>query len=156
MGVDQWLHEILIRYESRTTVQNAIGGGVLGLAVGVAGVYGASWRYPAFRHLTLPFKAFVVTSAGSFTCTFPVLTYVLAPFLSCASHHRGRPSLPRFRNITKSRGAIPSTSCTGAGCSCETKTRPPKTPSMGEGKPLPYRWGIMASLNGSRICHCGP
>lgn len=42
-----------------------IGGGV-GLAVGVGGVILASRRYPAFRGLTLPFRSFLVTSAGTF------------------------------------------------------------------------------------------
>ena len=30
------------------------------------GVYAATARFPAFRHLTLPLKAFLVTSAGTF------------------------------------------------------------------------------------------
>lgn len=41
-------------------------GGTLGLAGGLVGVLAASRRYPAFRSLTLPFRAFLVTSAGTF------------------------------------------------------------------------------------------
>lgn len=41
-------------------------GGSVGLALGLAGVVGASRRYPAFRSLTLPFRTFLVTSAGTF------------------------------------------------------------------------------------------
>ncbi|KAH9906552.1 hypothetical protein F4778DRAFT_726554 [Xylariomycetidae sp. FL2044] len=41
-------------------------GGSLGVALGLAGVMGASRRYPAFRSLTLPFRAFLITSAGTF------------------------------------------------------------------------------------------
>lgn len=41
-------------------------GGVLGLSLGVAGVLGASRRYPAFRGLTLPFRTFLVTSTATF------------------------------------------------------------------------------------------
>ncbi|KAI2628018.1 hypothetical protein GGS26DRAFT_592164 [Hypomontagnella submonticulosa] len=41
-------------------------GGTLGLGVGIAGVIFASRRYPAFRSLTLPFRAFLVTSTGTF------------------------------------------------------------------------------------------
>ncbi|KAL2015704.1 hypothetical protein VTK56DRAFT_5005 [Thermocarpiscus australiensis] len=41
-------------------------GGSAGLALGLAGVVGASRRYPAFRSLTLPFRAFLVSSAGTF------------------------------------------------------------------------------------------
>ncbi|KAI0149758.1 hypothetical protein F4776DRAFT_177472 [Hypoxylon sp. NC0597] len=41
-------------------------GGSLGLATGLVGVLAASRRYPAFRSLTLPFRAFLVTSTGTF------------------------------------------------------------------------------------------
>ncbi|KZM25204.1 Replication factor C, subunit RFC4 [Ascochyta rabiei] len=41
-------------------------GGLIGTAVGAAAVIGASRRYPSFRALTLPFRAFLVTSAGTF------------------------------------------------------------------------------------------
>lgn len=50
----------------RATLKGGIGGCVAGLAVGFAGVYGATLRYPAFRNLTLPLKAFLITSAGTF------------------------------------------------------------------------------------------
>jgi len=49
------------------TLKGGIGGGIAGLAVGLAGVWGATRRYPAFRSLTLPLKAFLVTSSGTFT-----------------------------------------------------------------------------------------
>ncbi|KAI1804731.1 hypothetical protein F4811DRAFT_518894 [Daldinia bambusicola] len=41
-------------------------GGSLGLGVGLLGVVFGSRRYPAFRSLTLPFRSFLVTSAGTF------------------------------------------------------------------------------------------
>ncbi|KAI1334361.1 mitochondrial hypoxia responsive domain-containing protein [Xylariaceae sp. FL0016] len=41
-------------------------GGSLGLSLGILGVMGASRRYPAFRSLTIPFRAFLVTSTGTF------------------------------------------------------------------------------------------
>ncbi|OTB05663.1 hypothetical protein M426DRAFT_72739 [Hypoxylon sp. CI-4A] len=41
-------------------------GGSLGVAAGIAGVMFSSRRYPAFRALTLPFRAFLVTSTGTF------------------------------------------------------------------------------------------
>jgi len=41
-------------------------GGIAGLAVGFGAVYGAGIRYPAFRSLTLPLRAFLVTSTGTF------------------------------------------------------------------------------------------
>lgn len=41
-------------------------GGTSGLALGLGGVFLASRRYPTFAHLTLPFRAFLVTSAGTF------------------------------------------------------------------------------------------
>ncbi|KXG49384.1 uncharacterized protein PGRI_032540 [Penicillium griseofulvum] len=42
-------------------------GGLLGLAGGVAGVLLASRRYHTIRNLTVPMKAFLVTSSGTFT-----------------------------------------------------------------------------------------
>lgn len=50
----------------RETVKGGIGGGIVGLAAGVAGVTAAAARFPAFRHLTLPLKAFLATSSGTF------------------------------------------------------------------------------------------
>lgn len=41
-------------------------GGIVGTAIGAAAVIGASRRYPSFRALTLPFRAFLVTSTGTF------------------------------------------------------------------------------------------
>ncbi|KXX80447.1 Respiratory supercomplex factor 2, mitochondrial [Madurella mycetomatis] len=41
-------------------------GGSVGLALGLAGVVGASRRYQAVRSLTLPFRSFLVSSAGTF------------------------------------------------------------------------------------------
>jgi len=49
------------------TLKGGIGGGLAGLAVGLVGVYGATRRYPAFRGLTLPLKAFLVTSSSTFS-----------------------------------------------------------------------------------------
>lgn len=43
-------------------------GGAAGLSAGLLGVYAASRRYPAFRNLTLPLRAFLVTSSGTFAC----------------------------------------------------------------------------------------
>ena len=52
--------------ENSETLKGGIGGGLAGLTVGFVGVYAATARYPAFRSLTLPLKAFLVTSAGTF------------------------------------------------------------------------------------------
>jgi len=51
---------------ARATLQGGILGGLSGLAVGTLGVLGATRRYPAFNQLTLPLKAFLITSAGTF------------------------------------------------------------------------------------------
>lgn len=48
------------------TLKGGILGSVGGLVVGVAGVSLASRRYHFFRSLTLPLKAFLVTSSGTF------------------------------------------------------------------------------------------
>ncbi|KAK1830007.1 hypothetical protein QBC39DRAFT_373191 [Podospora conica] len=47
-------------------VRGGLIGGSLGLAAGLGGVFIASRRYPAFRGLTLPFRAFLVSSVGTF------------------------------------------------------------------------------------------
>lgn len=49
------------------TVRGGTIGGLLGLSAGAAGVYLASARYPAFRSLSIPFRAFLATSTGTFT-----------------------------------------------------------------------------------------
>lgn len=48
------------------TVRGGLGGGAIGGLAGFAGVWGASKRYPFFNSLTLPFKAFLVVSSGTF------------------------------------------------------------------------------------------
>ncbi|KAG9201833.1 hypothetical protein B5807_06312 [Epicoccum nigrum] len=48
------------------SVKGGVIGGVIGTAIGTAAVIGASKRYPSFKALTLPFRAFLVTSTGTF------------------------------------------------------------------------------------------
>jgi len=48
------------------TVKGGTIGGLIGTAVGAAAVVGASRRYHSFRALSVPFRAFLVTSSGSF------------------------------------------------------------------------------------------
>lgn len=48
------------------TLEGGLLGGVTGLGLDVAGVYGAGVRYPAFRQLTLPLRAFLYTSSATF------------------------------------------------------------------------------------------
>lgn len=48
------------------TVKGGITGGLIGLGVGAAAVYGAHHRFATFRQLTLPLKTFLVTSSGTF------------------------------------------------------------------------------------------
>ncbi|KAJ4146608.1 Replication factor C, subunit RFC4 [Fusarium falciforme] len=47
-------------------VKGGLIGGTIGIGVGVGGVLFASRRYAAFRGLTIPFRTFLVTSAGTF------------------------------------------------------------------------------------------
>ena len=48
------------------TLKGGALGGTVGLALGVGGVFAAAARYPAFRQLTLPLRAFLCTSSATF------------------------------------------------------------------------------------------
>ncbi|KAK5663502.1 hypothetical protein OQA88_3932 [Cercophora sp. LCS_1] len=50
----------------KVVIKGGLVGGSIGLALGLAGVVGASRRYPAFRQLTVPFRSFLVSSTGTF------------------------------------------------------------------------------------------
>lgn len=50
----------------RQTLKGGTIGGLYGLAIGTAGVVFAHRRYHFFRNLTIPLKAFLITSAGTF------------------------------------------------------------------------------------------
>ncbi|KAF2443354.1 hypothetical protein P171DRAFT_389497 [Karstenula rhodostoma CBS 690.94] len=47
------------------TVRGGTVGGLIGLGIGAAAVVGASKRYRSFRALSIPFRAFLITSSGS-------------------------------------------------------------------------------------------
>lgn len=61
-------HAILTRafVSNSSVVKGGSFGGILGLAGGAAGVMLAARRYHTIRNLTLPMKAFLVTSSGTF------------------------------------------------------------------------------------------
>jgi len=48
------------------TLKGGILGGLVGLGVGAAAVTAAHHRFPTFRSLTIPMKAFLITSSGTF------------------------------------------------------------------------------------------
>jgi len=50
----------------RETLKGGTVGGISGLALGTVGVLAASRRYAFFRGLTIPLRAFLITSAGTF------------------------------------------------------------------------------------------
>ncbi|KAI5863014.1 hypothetical protein GGS23DRAFT_48172 [Durotheca rogersii] len=54
------------RAHYREVLTGGLIGGGLGLGAGLVGVIAASRRYSAFRSLTVPFRAFLVTSTGTF------------------------------------------------------------------------------------------
>ncbi|KAI1127474.1 hypothetical protein F5Y10DRAFT_242830 [Nemania abortiva] len=54
------------RAHYNTVLKGGAIGGSLGVGIGLAGVMVASRRFPAVRSLTLPFRAFLVTSVGTF------------------------------------------------------------------------------------------
>ncbi|EPE10108.1 mitochondrial hypoxia responsive domain containing protein [Ophiostoma piceae UAMH 11346] len=47
-------------------IRGGVIGGAAGLALGLTGVLGASRRYAGFRNLTIPFRAFLVSSSTTF------------------------------------------------------------------------------------------
>jgi hypothetical protein len=62
--------KILTKEEEEAHYAEVLKGGTIGgtlfTGLGLAGVYVASKRYSSFRGLTLPFRAFLVTSTGTF------------------------------------------------------------------------------------------
>ncbi|CAH0057036.1 unnamed protein product [Clonostachys solani] len=62
--------KIITKEEEQAHYQQVLTGGLIGgsvgLTIGVGGVVFATRRYPAFRMLTLPLRAFLITSAGTF------------------------------------------------------------------------------------------
>lgn len=54
------------RQHYNATLKGGAIGGLTGLAVGTVGVIAAHRRYHFFRNLTIPLKAFLITSAGTF------------------------------------------------------------------------------------------
>jgi hypothetical protein len=63
--------KILTKEEEAAHYHAVLRGGTIGGALGLAGGLGTAYllqhRWPLFRHLTLPFKAFFVSSTGTFT-----------------------------------------------------------------------------------------
>ena len=63
--------KIISKEEEAAHYSATIRGGLLGGAVGLAAGTGAVWlvskRFPTFRNLTLPFRAFLAVSTGTFT-----------------------------------------------------------------------------------------
>ncbi|RMZ67207.1 mitochondrial hypoxia responsive domain containing [Pyrenophora seminiperda CCB06] len=68
------------------TIKGGSIGGVIGTAVGAAGVMAASRRFHSFRALTVPFRAFLVASTG----TFLSLLLIVPPQNTTSSTHRRR------------------------------------------------------------------
>lgn len=56
--------------DTSETLKGGAIGGTVGLALGVGGVFAAARRYPAFRQLTLPLRAFLCTSSATFGGTW--------------------------------------------------------------------------------------
>ncbi|KAK1820299.1 Replication factor C, subunit RFC4 [Friedmanniomyces endolithicus] len=50
-------------------------GGLAGVGAGSLGVWAASQRYPAFRTLSIPFRAFLITSTGTFSAIVSADSY---------------------------------------------------------------------------------
>jgi len=57
------------------TLKGGVMGGAAGLAFGILGVTAASRKFPAFRGLTLPFRAFLASGSGTFAAIISADTY---------------------------------------------------------------------------------
>jgi hypothetical protein len=77
---------------SSATIKGGSLGGVIGTAIGAAGVMAASRRYHSFRALTVPFRAFLVASTGTFVGTFPC---TIKLWSSVANNATPQPSSPQ-------------------------------------------------------------
>ena len=50
----------------KATFRGGLLGGITGLSIGAVGVYLASHRYAAFRSVTVAWRGYMITSAGTF------------------------------------------------------------------------------------------
>ncbi|TQS33410.1 hypothetical protein Golomagni_06247, partial [Golovinomyces magnicellulatus] len=75
-------------------VKGGIIGGTAGLALGVGGVLAASRRYPSFRGLTIPFRAFLITSTGTFAAIVNADRY-------SAKFKRANDPMSDYQDVTK-------------------------------------------------------
>lgn len=127
-------------------------GGAAGLAAGALGVYAASARYPAFRGLTLPFRAFLIVSSGTFACT----SYIHqnppnAKSLTFTHSHRlRRLLLPRLRKSPQPREAVLGRIANPPTTDRIQQIRLPARPRLGKRQPLLDRLRIMGRLHGRR------
>jgi hypothetical protein len=65
---------IFVLTERSATIKGGSIGGVIGTAIGAGAVIAASRRYHSFRALTVPFRAFLVASTGTFIGTSKPMT----------------------------------------------------------------------------------
>jgi hypothetical protein len=63
------MHDRNANESNSATIKGGSLGGVIGTAVGAAAIAGASRRYASFQALTVPFRAFLVASTGTFAGT---------------------------------------------------------------------------------------
>ncbi|KAI9815796.1 MAG: hypothetical protein M1827_002192 [Pycnora praestabilis] len=85
------------------TLTGGIGGGLAGLAVGFVGVYAATRRFPAFNSLTLPLKAFLVTSSGTFAAIVSADKYSRAFEANRSPEHKYKDEAEKEREQNESR-----------------------------------------------------
>jgi hypothetical protein len=75
-------------------IKGGLIGGTVGLALGLGGVIGAYRRYAGFRSLTLPFRSFLVTSAGTFGAIITAERYSIA-------YHKSRDPMNYYQNASQ-------------------------------------------------------
>lgn len=89
------------------TIKGGSIGGVIGVGLGAAAVMGASRRYPSFRALTVPFRAFLVASTGTF------IAVIAADRASAAYDIEHTPEKKRQQERDREREALYESNRTG-------------------------------------------
>jgi hypothetical protein len=147
--------QYVILIEQSATIKGGSIGGLIGTAVGAGAVIAASRRYHSFRALTVPFRAFLVASTGTFIGRYSLVhTHGRKQKLTELpySRHRRRPSLGRIRHRTHTPKEASSRARKGArGPLRIQQHRLPARQRMGNRQPVPAPLRLLDRLDGRLV-----